>query len=97
MHLLVGKPALEALVRDIDVEAETHFMTFCKIFWQDFLVSEDTRPKPISWLFAKYFGFLQHVSTFWSERSRLSRPEPILWLFATMHNTAPSKRCKLCP
>ena len=34
MHLLVGKPALEALVRDIDVEAETHFMTVCKIVWR---------------------------------------------------------------
>ena len=32
MHLLVGKPALEALVRDIDVEAETHFMVFAKYF-----------------------------------------------------------------
>ena len=29
MHLLVGKPALEALVRDIDVEADG----FCEIFW----------------------------------------------------------------
>ena len=28
MHLLVGKPAMEALVTDIYVEAETHFMVF---------------------------------------------------------------------
>ena len=64
MHLLVGKPALEALVRDIDVEAETHFMVFAKYFGfcnRGFLVRHISIPKPILVLLAKYFGFLHHT------------------------------------
>ena len=75
MHLLVGKPALEALVRDIDVEAETHFIAFCKILWLFAICngilhwrlwSETFMSKPILWLLAKYFGFCNR-GLFWSE------------------------------
>ena len=61
MHLLVGKPALEALVRDIDVEAETHFMFFAKFFGFCFMVRHISIPNPILVLLAKYFGFLHHT------------------------------------
>ena len=60
MHLLVGKPAMEALVTDIYVEAETHFMAFCKIFWllqYRLFGQQHSRSKPSLWLFVKQIDF----------------------------------------